>query len=107
MRRDVVEGALLVNTVPHAVLGCAGKRGMTPLGGPDSSPRLNLAWAGLNLAGALATVVSGGWSGRSQAEAERRCVAVGTGMAAMAAFGVAYALATRSGHPHPPTGSCS
>jgi len=92
MTRDVVAGVLLANGVPHAILGCAGKRGMTPLGRGDSSAGLNLAWAGMNLAGALTLLVGGGWRRIAQAEADHRIACVGSGMAAMTPFAAAYTV---------------
>jgi hypothetical protein len=59
--RDVAAGALLVNAVPHTVMGLAGKQCLTPLGGEDSSPALNLVWAAMNVAGAAVLLVSGRW----------------------------------------------
>lgn len=94
MKRDVVAGALLANGVPHVILGCAGKRGMTPLGLGDSSPGLNLAWAGMNLGGAVALLVAGGWHQVHQAEADRRIGSVAGGMLAMTTFAVAYTAVT-------------
>jgi hypothetical protein len=94
MTRDVVAGVLLANGVPHAILGCAGKRGMTPLGRGDSSPGLNLAWAGMNLAGALALLAAGGWRRAEQAEADRRIAGVAGGMLAMTTFAIAYTAVT-------------
>ena len=96
MARDLLAGLLLANCVPHAVLGCAGKRGMTPLGRGDSSPALNLVWAGLNLGGALAVLASGSWRRAEQAEAQRRIAQIGVGMLAMTTFGTAYTIRTRT-----------
>lgn len=89
---DVLAGALLVNALPHLILGLAGKRGMTPLGGPDSSPAANLAWAGINVAAGTAALAP--WTLRSagQAEAEDRLRTVAIGTFAMTAFAVAYEL---------------
>lgn len=92
MTRDVVAGALLANGVPHAILGAAGKRGMTPLGRGDSSPGLNLAWAAMNLGGGVALLACGGWRGADQAEADRRVARVGGGMLAMTTFAAGYTI---------------
>ena len=94
MTRDVVAGVLLANVVPHAILGCAGKRGMTPLGRGDSSAGLNLAWAGMNLGGALALLAGGSWRRVEQAEADRRIACVGGGMLAMTTFAAGYTALT-------------
>ena len=90
MKRDFVAGVLLFNTIPHAVMGAAGKRCLTPLGGEDSSPGLNLVWAAMNLTGAA--VALGSWRGTTQDEAGRRLVTVESGMFAMALFGVVYEI---------------
>lgn len=90
MKRDVVAGMLLVNTVPHAVMGLAGKRWGTPLGGVSSSPRQNLVWAALNLGGAVTALASGGWAGVDQSGSESRRIRVEAGMCAMAVFGMIY-----------------
>jgi hypothetical protein len=44
--RDILAGALLVNAVPHTIIGLAGKRGMTPWGG--RTPRRLKTSAGLD-----------------------------------------------------------
>lgn len=98
MPRDLLAGVLLANCVPHAVLGCAGKRGMTPLGRGDSSPALNLAWAGMNLGGALALLAGGRRRWAEQAEADRRIAHVGVGMLAMTTFAAAYTILTPRSH---------
>ena len=90
MKRDVAAGILLVNTIPHAVMGLAGKTAMTPLGGPDSSPELNLVWAGMNLAGGLTALVSGHWRAADQLTAQRRLSALQAGVFAFATFGFVY-----------------
>jgi len=90
--RDVLAGALLVNAVPHSVMGVAGKRCLTPLGGEDSSPVLNLVWAGMNVAGAVALLASGRWGAIGQREASERLVSVEIGGFAMTAFGMVYEL---------------
>lgn len=91
-KRDVLAGALLLNALPHTILGLAGKRCMTPLGGADSSPAVNLVWAGMNLAAGIAALAPGSWRSASQAEAEDRIRSVEIGTFAMAAFGMAYEL---------------
>ncbi|MFE0023730.1 hypothetical protein [Amycolatopsis sp. NPDC059021] len=90
MKRDLLAGALLVNVIPHAVMGLTGKRCLTPLGGEDSSPRLNLVWAAMNLAGAAAVLSSGSWRAATQAEAGKRLAVVQSGMFSMTLFGFIY-----------------
>jgi hypothetical protein len=90
MKRDFLAGVLLVNTIPHAVMGIAGKRCLTPLGGEDSSARLNLMWAAMNLAGAAVALSSGAWRAAAQAEADKRLVTMQSGMFSMTLFGFVY-----------------
>jgi hypothetical protein len=90
--RDVLAGALLVNAIPHTIMGLAGKRGMTPWGGPNSSPGANLAWAGLNILTGLAALGPRSWRPIGQRAADQRLRAVTVGIAGMAAFGAAYEL---------------
>lgn len=90
MKRDFLTGVLLVNTIPHTVMGLAGKRLLTPLGGPGSSPRTNLVWAATNLAGAA--LLFRGWRTTDQPDAERRLRTVQHGMLAMTVFGSCYEL---------------
>ena len=90
--RDVLAGALLVNAIPHTITGLAGKRGMTPWGGPNSSPAANLAWAGLNILTALAALGPRSWRPIGQRAADQRLRAVTLGIAGMAAFAAAYEL---------------
>ncbi|MBD3782066.1 MAG: hypothetical protein IE926_03770 [Micrococcales bacterium] len=90
--RDVAAGVLLVNVVPHAVVGLSGGRCMTPFRGEDSGPVANLVWAGLNLAvgaGLLATGPSV-HGDRSAVDTRRRAVQLGTTL--MTAFGAGYEL---------------
>lgn len=94
MKRDAVAGAFLANAIPHALIGAFGKRGLTPLGGEDSSASLNLAWAGINLGAGTALLAFGGWRGASQGEVERRMTSVICGEFAMLAFGMVYELTT-------------
>ena len=91
-KRDVVAGVLLVNAIPHAVIGLAGHRCLTPLGGEDSGPGLNLLWAAMNVAGGAALLASAPWARLTQADADRRRRSVQVGVAAMAAFGQVYEL---------------
>lgn len=97
--RDVLAGALLVNALEHTILGLAGKRYMTPLGGADSSPAANLVWAGMNIVAGTAALAPGSWRAASQAEAEYRVRHVAIGTFAMAAFGVAYELSPAARRP--------
>lgn len=90
--RDMLAGALLVNAVPHTVMGLAGKRCLTPLGGDDSSPAVNLLWAGMNVAAAAALLAAGGWRSIGQREAADRLVSVEAGAFAMTTFGMGYEL---------------
>lgn len=90
--RDVLAGAMLVNSVPHTVMGLAGKRLMTPLRGEDSSPGMNLLWAGINAAGATVLLASGGWRSIDQREASERLVSVEVGFFAMTTFAMVYEL---------------
>ncbi|MEV0839602.1 hypothetical protein AB0I55_08575 [Actinocatenispora sera] len=92
--RDALAGALLVNAVPHAIMGIAGKRCMTPLRGPESGPAANLAWSALNLAGGV-TLLATGWRGIDQRTADSRLGWVTVGAFAMTAFGVGYELSRR------------
>ena len=112
MKRDVLAGVLLVNTIPHAVMGFAGKRQLTPLGGEQSSARTNLVWAGMNLAGGLAALGSGGWRSAAQAEADHRLATMQAGIFAFATFGLLYELTAGRrkravGRPGPATSSRS
>ena len=91
-KRDVLAGVLLVNAIPHAVVGMAGHRCLTPLGGESSGPRLNLLWAAMNVAAGAALLASAPWGSLSQADADRRRRSLQIGVAAMAAFGQAYEL---------------
>jgi hypothetical protein len=84
--------ALLVNAIPHTIMGLAGKRGMTPWGGPDSSPAANLAWAGLNVLVGVAALGPRSWRRIGQRAADERLRAVTLGVIAMAAFAAAYEL---------------
>lgn len=90
--REVLAGAMLVNAVPHAVMGLSGKRFLTPLGGADSSPGRNLVWAAMNVGGAAALLASAGWRSIEQHDAEVRLASLQVGAFAMAAFGMAYEL---------------
>ena len=89
-KRDVLAGALLLNALPHTIFGLTGKRCMTPIGGADSSPATNLAWAGINLVAGTAALAPWSLRSASQPEAEDRVRAVEVGTFAMAAFGVVY-----------------
>jgi hypothetical protein len=90
--RDVLAGALLLNAIPHAIMGLAGKRCMTPLGGANSPPAANLAWAGLNIAGGVAALGPGTWRSIGQRDADERLRAITWGIIAMAAFAAIYEL---------------
>ncbi|WP_420114884.1 hypothetical protein [Pseudactinotalea sp.] len=90
MKRDIVAGALLANALPHAVVGLAGHRGLTPLGGENSSPGLNLVWAGMNLAGGVALLASASWRGLTSTAVAHRGRSVHVGIVVMAGFGLLY-----------------
>lgn len=92
MLRDTLAGALLVNTIPHAVMGLAGRRFPTPFGGRESTPAANTAWAAVNLAGASGLLASAGWRSIGRAEAAKRLASVQVGVFAMATFATAYEL---------------
>ena len=89
---DVLAGALMANALPHAIAGLSGLRAMTPLGGADSSPAANLAWAGINLAAGTAALAPWTLRSASQAEAEDRLRTVAIGTFVMSAFGMVYEL---------------
>lgn len=95
MKRDVFAGALLVNAIPHAIVGLTGNRCMTPLGGEDSSPRQNLMWSAINLVGGVAVLASAPWRGVGRSGADRRRTAVLLGTFLMTAFGVVYEAITQ------------
>lgn len=101
MRRDALAGVLLANSIPHLVIGWSGRRGMTPLGGKDSSAVRNLVWAGVNLVGAGAAVASGRWRAVSQAEVDRRVATVQFGILAMALFSAGYNILVGGHGIHP------
>lgn len=90
MKRDVVAGLLLVNAIPHAIVGLTGSRCMTPLGGEDSSPAQNLLWSAINLIGGSMVLASAPWRGIGRAGADRRRIAVLIGTFLMTTFGVVY-----------------
>lgn len=90
--RDAVAGALLLNAIPHTIMGIARKRCMTPLGGPDSSPAANLAWAGLNVLVGTAALAPASWRAADQHTAEDRLRGVELGICSMAAFAACYEL---------------
>lgn len=99
--RDVMAGALLVNAIPHTIIGLAGKRGMTPLGGADSPPAANLVWAGLNIVAGTAALGPGTWRQAGQRDADERLRGVTLGIIAMAAFAAVYELTPAAGsHRH-------
>lgn len=95
--RDVLAGALLVNAIPHTIIGLAGKRGMTPWGGPSSSPAANLVWAGLNVLTGLAALGPRSWRRIGQRAADERLRGVTAGTIGMAAFAAAYELSAAAG----------
>jgi hypothetical protein len=90
--RDVLAGALLLNAIPHTIMGLAGKRGMTPLGGANSPPAANMVWAGLNILGGAAALGPGTWRSIGQRDADERLRAITWGIIAMAAFAAVYEL---------------
>jgi hypothetical protein len=65
---------------------------MTPLGGPNSSPAANLAWAGLNLLAGIAMLAPKSWRESDQRGAEQRLRAVTAGTLGMAGFAACYEL---------------
>lgn len=91
-RRDVMAGALLLNSIPHTIMGLAGKRCMTPLGGPNSSPLANLAWAGINVCAGVTALGPRTWRTADQHTADERLRAVTLGIIAMSAFAAVYEL---------------
>jgi hypothetical protein len=95
--RDVLAGAVLANALPHTIMGLAGKRCMTPLGGPNSAPAANLIWAGLNVLGGIAVLGPGSWRGIDQRGAEARLRAVTLGTLGMAGFATGYELTPSAG----------
>lgn len=94
--RDVLAGALLLNAIPHMIMGLAGKRCMTPLGGANSPPAANIVWAGLNIVGGAAALGPGTWRSIGQRDADERLRAITWGIAAMAAFAAIYELTPRA-----------
>lgn len=90
--REALAGALMVNAIPHTVMGLSGNRMLTPIGGPASSPGRNLVWAAMNLGGAGALLASSGWPSIDQHDAEVRLPSVMAGAFAMSAFGMVYEL---------------
>lgn len=90
--RDVLGGALLVNAIPHLIVGVAGKRSMTPFGGANSTAAANLAWAGVNLAAGSAALAPLRWRDLDQEEADHRLRSVTVGTISMAAFAAASEL---------------
>ncbi len=90
--RDVLAGALLLNAIPHTIMGLAGKRCMTPLGGTNSPPAANIVWAGLNILGGAAALGPGTWRSIGQRDADERLRAITWGIIVMAAFAAIYEL---------------
>lgn len=90
--RDVLAGALLLNAIPHTIMGLAGKRCTTPLGGANSPPAANVVWAGLNILAGVAALGPGTWRSIGQRDADERLRAVTWGTIAMAAFAAIYEL---------------
>lgn len=50
-------GVFGVNCLPHLLTAARGERMLTPFGGQDSGPLLNLAWGSLNLIACAALTV--------------------------------------------------
>ncbi len=90
--RDALAGALLLNAIPHTIMGFAGKRCMTPLGGVNSSPAANVVWAGLNISAGIGALGPSTWRSIDQRDAEERLRAVTLGIIGMAAVAGAYEL---------------
>ncbi|MBP2408399.1 hypothetical protein [Brachybacterium fresconis] len=59
-----VAGVLCANSIPHLATAVAGRRHLTPIGGPRSSHRINAVWGAANLVGGLALVARGVHSAR-------------------------------------------
>lgn len=94
--RDVLAGALLVNAIPHLIVGVTGKRCTTPLGGVNSAAAVNLVWAGVNLAAGTVALGSRSWHELDQRAADDRLRAVTLGTIGMAGFAAAYELSPAS-----------
>ena len=88
--RDVLAGVLAVNAIPHAVVGFAGGRCLTPLRGENSGPAANLAWAAANLTGAGVALGTGASVRGVQGAIDDRRRAIQLGCTLMTAFGALY-----------------
>lgn len=78
-----VAGVLCANSLPHLATAVVGRRHLTPIGGPRSSPRVNAVWGAVNLAGGLAMIRrSAGGTGRW----DSRLVAFDLGAVVLAAW---------------------
>lgn len=71
--RPFAAGVLVANAIPHAFAAVTGAPHLTPLKGRDSSPAVNAAWAGLNLAAAAA--LANGQDGQQRRRAFKAGVA--------------------------------
>lgn len=76
-------GLLVANSSPHLATALTGHEHLTPLAGKHSSPRVNLAWGLMNLAGGLALVRRNGSGG---ARWDRSLVAFEAGCLSFAAW---------------------
>lgn len=90
--RDVLAGAFMLNAIPHTIIGLAGKRCMTPLGGANSSPAANLVWAGVNLVAGTAALAPSSWRHTDQSRADERLQAVTLGIIGAAVSSACYEL---------------
>src|SRR5690625_3002028 len=90
--RDVLAGAFLLNAIPHTIIGLAGKRCMTPLGGANSSPAANLVWAGVNLVAGTTALPPARWRHTAQSRADERLQAVTLGIIGAAVSSACYEL---------------
>lgn len=84
-----VAGVLCANSIPHLATAVAGRRHLTPIGGPRSSPRINAAWGAANLVGGLALIARSAHGARDAHSEERwdsRLVAFDLGAAVFAAW---------------------
>ena len=89
-------GILLWNSLPHLLIAATGRRNLTPFG-RDSSPGVNLAWAGMNLAGGAALMLAADRREGPGRDTDAWLLPFEAGGLAMTAFGVAYEVSRRKG----------